>query len=143
MWGEALGGAATGAGTGFMFGGPVGAAVGGGLGLGLGVLGAKDKERKLKAQNMYEAEKTRYSPWTKAGIGQLGVEEPEINSALQGVGAGAGLYQAALRNKRDEERLARGLPSARETMPIIINPAQSGPFSQGINFNPNPSLGLY
>ena len=141
MWGEALGGAGTGAGLGFMVGGPVGAGVGAGIGGLMGLAGGAQKARQVKAQNQFEAAKTRYSPWTKAGIGGLAMPEADMNTAMQGAATGAGLYQSALKQKSEDERIRRGLPSARDTLPIVmINStapsAGQGAFSQGMMMQP-------
>jgi hypothetical protein len=99
-WGGALGGAATGAGAGAAF-GPWGAGIGGAIGLVGGALGASEKEKKLQQYNQSQAEMTRYSPWT----GMSGhIQRDENNSwgdAMGGLAAGAQLYQAGMKMKKD------------------------------------------
>ncbi|MNJ94788.1 hypothetical protein D3C87_124910 [compost metagenome] len=76
------------AGAGFAVGGPAGAAIA--AGGALGDMKAQRQQEQVRANNMAQAEMTRYSPWT----GMRGQITPEGASGLEGA-IGGGIQGAA------------------------------------------------
>lgn len=58
---------------------------------GLGLVGGIGKQNAQRAQNEAAVEQTRYSPWSKMGMGKTQDEEAPIGSALGGALSGYSL----------------------------------------------------
>src|SRR5580698_4203125 len=70
------------------------AMTGAGIGAGLGLLQSIGQQNAAKYRNLAAAAQTRYSPWTKLGLGQMQAQPNTLENVAGGALGGARLGQA-------------------------------------------------